>query len=384
MLKERADYVTQADHGAGVRELIDRLIEDDLVSLEPRLTRHHILLGGDENNGEVRLPPYDASVLIAGTSGSGKSTVATGLMERLADCGYQFCIIDPEGDYSTFEHAVVLGNNQQAPSADEVLQLLQKPGENVVVNLLALTLTDRPSFFLALLPRLQELRARTGRPHWLLVDETHHLLPTPWEPAPQALPLALDRMVYVTVHPDQVSPAVLSGVTTAITLGESPDKTLSSFCAAAGLDPPKRVPSTLEPGEMLAWVVADGEPPSRLRIEPSRTERRRHRRKYAEGELPPERSFFFHGRDGKLNLRAQNLVLFMQLADGVDDETWLYHLRQGDYSRWFREGIKDEVLSADAARIEALGILTPHESRERIKAAIQEHYTLPVAAPKCL
>ena len=32
-LKDRADFVTRGDHGAGVTELIDRLIADDLASL---------------------------------------------------------------------------------------------------------------------------------------------------------------------------------------------------------------------------------------------------------------------------------------------------------------------------------------------------------------
>ena len=40
-------------------------------------------------------------------------------------------------------------------------------------------------------------------------------------------------------------------------------------------------------------------------------------------------------------------MLFMQMAEGVDDATWLYHLQQGDYVRWFRDKIKDEEL-ADA------------------------------------
>jgi hypothetical protein len=43
-----------------------------------------------------------------------------------------------------------------------------------------------------------------------------------------------------------------------------------------------------------------------------------------------------------LNLRAQNLTLFLQLVDGIDDATWLHHLRRGDYSRWFRDVIRDE------------------------------------------
>jgi hypothetical protein len=31
----------------------------------------------------------------------------------------------------------------------------------------------------------------------------------------------------------------------------------------------------------------------------------------------------------------QNLKTFLQLAEGVDDETWMLDLRNGDYSAWF-------------------------------------------------
>jgi hydroxymethylpyrimidine pyrophosphatase-like HAD family hydrolase len=44
-LKERADFVTSGSHGAGVEELIDKLLADDLASLAPLLTRHQILPG---------------------------------------------------------------------------------------------------------------------------------------------------------------------------------------------------------------------------------------------------------------------------------------------------------------------------------------------------
>lgn len=106
-------------------------------------------------------------------------------------------------------------------------------------------------------------------------------------------------------------------------------------------------------------------------------ERRRHMRNYAEGELGADKCFYFRGAEAKLNLRAQNLISFTQLAEGVDDETWLYHLHQQDYSRWFQEAIKDETLAEEAARIEANPKLSAKESRDRIKAAIEQRYTLP-------
>ena len=129
------------------------------------------------------------------------------------------------------------------------------------------------------------------------------------------------------------------------------------------------------PAEALVWL--DGQAPQRLRLVPTRAEHRRHHRKYAEGELPADRNFHFRGPEGKLNLRAQNLIVFLQLADGVDDETWQHHLRRGDYSRWFAECIKDEQLAQEAAGIEADAGLTPAQSRAALRSAVERIYTLP-------
>jgi hypothetical protein len=300
-------------------------------------------------------------------------------LERLAERGYQFCVIDPEGDYEPSEDAVVLGNAQRPPAVEEVLQLLETPSGGVIINLLGLPLAERPGFFHALFPHLQELRARTGRPHWILVDETHHLLGATWEPAEMALPQALTNMMFVTVHPDFVAPAVLSAVDVCIAVGQAPAETLGQFSGALGLRPPPVHSLSVRPGEVLVWRRHSDAAPFPVRPAPSQTERRRHHRKYAEGELGPDRSFYFRGPEGKLNLRAQNLILFQQLADGVDDATWIYHLRRKDYSRWFRESIKDENLAAEAEAVETAADGSADESRAQIKAAIERHYTLPSA-----
>ncbi|MFL5410222.1 MAG: hypothetical protein ACJ79D_02520, partial [Myxococcales bacterium] len=93
----------------------------------------------------------------------------------------------------------------------------------------------------------------------------------------------------------------------------------------------------------------------------------------------PQRSFYFRGAEKKLNLRAPNLVQFGELAAGVDDETWLHHLRQGDYSKWFRTEVKDEELARDAETVERDRSLDAKQSREKIRAAIAQRYTLPAA-----
>lgn len=93
--------------------------------------------------------------------------------------------------------------------------------------------------------------------------------------------------------------------------------------------------------------------------------------------LGDNKCFYFREAESKSNLQAQNLISFVQLAQGVDDETWLYHLHQHDYSQWFKDAIKDATLAEDAAEVEAIAQLSASDSCDRIKAAIEWHYTLP-------
>jgi hypothetical protein len=145
-----------------------------------------------------------------------------------------------------------------------------------------------------------------------------------------------------------------------------------------GAQPPLTLPGTKEPGEALLWTRRPPpQAPVWFRTAPPQAEHRRHVRKYATGELGEDKSFYFRGPAGRLNLRAQNLALFVQLAEGVDDETWLHHLRLKDYSRWFRAAIKDEALASAAASVEEDSSSSPRESRSLIKAAIEQRYTLP-------
>src|SRR5262249_58659797 len=140
--------------------------------------------------------PYTGGVLVTGTSGSGKSTLTTGLLERLAAAGYQFAIIDPEGDYTELEFAVALGGPERAPLVEEALDVLRDPARNAVVNLLGVALEHRPGVFGELLPALLDLRTRTGRPHWLVIDAAHHLLPATWQPGSEAIPALMPSALY--------------------------------------------------------------------------------------------------------------------------------------------------------------------------------------------
>ena len=375
-LRDAADWVTARSNGAGTSEALLALVADDMAGHATRLTRHRITLGSRGAGEPVTMSPVGENLLIAGTSGSGKSTLAHAILEQLIDQGYQSCVIDPEGDYSSMEKMIMFGNSQRSPTVVEVMTALENPKAQVIVNLVGLPLEDRPVFFLELLPKLQERRVHTGRPHRILVDEAHHLMPKSWRATPESLE-PLQSMVFVTVHPDRLAPRALDSVDLAVALGHEPTSTFQPLAnhRARRMNAPRV--DELRPGEALLWRRAEELPPERLLMAVPRAERQRHRRKYAEGELPPERSFYFRGPNGKLNLRAQNLIMFRQLADGVDDETWLHHLRQGDYSRWMKMAIKDPFLAEIVHKVEDMPELSAHDSRQRVASAIEERYTMP-------
>jgi len=375
-LRDAADWVTTRSNGAGTSEALRALVADDMAGHAKRLTRHRITLGSRGAGEPVTMSPVGENLLIAGTSGSGKSTLAHAVLEQLIDQDYQSCVIDPEGDYSSMEKMIMFGNSQRSPTVVEVMTALENPKAQVIVNLVGLPLEDRPAFFLELLPKLQERRVHTGRPHCILVDEAHHLMPKSWRATPESLE-HLQSMVFVTVHPDRLAPRVLDSVDLAVALGHEPASTFQPLADHRARRMHAARVEELRAGEALLWRRAEELPPERLLMAVPRAERQRHRRKYAEGELPPERSFYFRGPNGKLNLRAQNLIMFRQLADGVDDETWLHHLRQGDYSRWMKLAIKDPFLAEIVHEVEDMPELSARDSRQRVATAIEERYTMP-------
>jgi hypothetical protein len=124
----------------------------------------------------------------------------------------------------------------------------------------------------------------------------------------------------------------------------------------------------------VAWHVTSKDSPFDITVIPPKGAHLRHIRKYAAGELGRDKSFYFRGPGNKSNLRAQNLEMFCQLAEGVDEDTWRHHLAAGDYSRWLRECIKDAELADEVASVEATAGADTGNSRGKIRAAIEERY----------
>jgi hypothetical protein len=252
-----------------------------------------------------------------------------------------------------------------------MLDVLSHAEQNLVLCLLGLALDDRPAYFQQLLSHLVAFRGRVSRPHWLVLDEAHHLLPATWSPPHDGVVPALETALLVTVHPEQVAPSVLPQVDLLVAVGPAADESVDAFAKALGKEQPNR-PERQE-GEALVWRLPDGNVTA-VRLEVPQGERQRHRRKYAEGTLGPDKSFYFTGPEHRLNLRAQNLAMFTQIAHGIDDDTWLHHLRRGDYSHWVRDAIKDDEMAEEVGAIERGAHMSVGETRTAVIDAINRRY----------
>lgn len=370
-VRESCDIVLSSDHGAGVAELVGRIIDED-ARLLPR-SRSGLPIGTDRGGEEIRLDPEHA-MIIAGGSGSGKSNFAILLTERMSERGFEFCIIDPEGDYADLDDAVTIGNDQSVAPVEQALRLLRRPDMNLVVGTLPLDLPERQRYFRQLLSRILELKSATGRPHWLIVDEAHHFMPKHGGPALDGLEGRLPGSVFITPDPKWLATDLLRRADAVLACGAAASGIILSFIKQAGLaqpSMPKRAPD-----EALYWSRSAADRCRAVKIGPARQSHERHRGKYAAGDVGEAHSFYFRRGAGECVGRARNLAEFVALAGKVPDDVWERHLHAGDYAAWFLDVIRDEELARIAAEV-AVRSGDPLETRREIADAIRDRYVIP-------
>jgi hydroxymethylpyrimidine pyrophosphatase-like HAD family hydrolase len=374
VVKKQVDIVTHSARGAGVCELIDQILDDDLAQLRQRPGRG-ILIGTDLAGNEVRIPVYGTRVLVTGESAGGKSQFAATILEQLTEQCYQACVVDPEGDYQQLKEPVVLGTIEKTPAAEEVVQVLEDPTKSCVVSLFGTPLAEQPPVFARILRALMEYRSRTGRPHWYLIDEAHYPLSTKWQPAEDLHLDELRSVMFITAFIGQLPETVLGGIDLFVAIGDEPVKHLAQYCELLGEPiPDVAPPSDQQEHRAIAWWRRNGNPTWFKRPAPP-SDHERHRHGSLDGDMSPEDRFYFRGPKGKLNLAAQNLRIFMQVGEGVDDKTWQHHLKNGDYARWFRDVIKDKELATLAERLRKNGKSKKvGESRKQLFDFIRKKY----------
>ena len=373
-VKDIADWTTSFPSGQGLCELVDRLIEDDLASLDYLLTRHFLPLGEKADGTRFEISPFCTNLLISGTSGSGKTTLCAAFLEKITAQKYQYCLIDPEGDYNDINGALNMGDSNQVPSIDQAVHLLAKPEENVVLCMVAVPIDDRPNYFKKLIKELISLRNRTGHPHFIILDEAHHLVPKQNTSTFYNIPDGFDNFLAITTNSDLINSDVIMRINIAMIMGESPAQTLSCLTKQSVENLGVRRNLSLENGQVLAWQKKENATSIFKSYSPVKL-LRRHKRKYATGDMGPN-SFYFKGPGCKLNLKANNLMMFIQMGDGVDDETWQYHRNKHDYSKWFRNTVKDDDLALMAEKIE-VNNASASDSKKAMFDVILDRYTLP-------
>ena len=153
--------------------------------------------------------------------------------------------------------------------------------------------------------------------------------------------------------------------------GVEAPRQIAAYGSRRGIRAPSALDAPRDAAEALAWMPLEESAPCRFVVRASEAERRQTRRRSIEAALPEAESFYFRGPEGKLNLRAQSLPLFLQMAIGVDDETWLFHLHRGDYSRWLRDGLDEPALAEQVAAVEAAGGTDAVGSRAQVRAILE-------------
>ena len=282
-LKDAADYVTTQVRGDGVLEVVQGLIDDDLTGLPPKRRRRALCLGKDSTGQEVILPSRRASLLIAGDE---RTTIdfSHAVLERLCKAGYQACVLDTHNEYVHFKSAVVFGTEDNPPAVGEVLTALEKPEVQVVVSLAAVPEEARPRFVDKLLVALGKLRAASGRPHWIVVDEAAQLLPA--RELDGSASDAAENTIYVSTDAAALSPRVLAAVDGIAACGDEAPAMIERIAAAASWPAPQ-LPGVPRDGQALLWFRKSERPVAMIDVavvkaEPSSAKPEQRREKSAE------------------------------------------------------------------------------------------------------
>ena len=326
-VKQQADWVVSGDHGDGIIELANHLLEDDLVAMNDILNRHFLMLGHTDDESQFSISPYRDGIMLTGASGGGKTTLTASFLEALIEKKYQFCLVDPEGDYTEFSNCVVIGSSEHSPQLDEVITILRDSSQNVNVCLLGIKLNDRPSFIKNLISEINKLRASKGHPHWLILDEVHHLFPTEVESSFFNIPADFKNFMMITMSPESVNKEITKHADLLIVVGDEPQLSFEKFATLKGVEKPVTSISPQPRGKAWIWDLKNGANPFVITSVKPKHILQRHKKKYATGDMK-ENSFYFTGPQSKLNLKAQNLAFFSQIAEGIDDDTWMFHLKK--------------------------------------------------------
>jgi hydroxymethylpyrimidine pyrophosphatase-like HAD family hydrolase len=360
-LRARADQVIE---GSDPRAVVDyiRSLCAELRLPPPRASRPGALLGVSGDGRPVTLALRGRNVLLAGEPGSGKSWLAGLLCEHLILEHYSVCVIDPEGDYAplaALPGVLVLGADGP-PCLQDLRGILRFPETSVVIDLSTTPLDARLEYVPALLKVVADVRRESGLPHRIVVDEAHYFLDHP--EVLRSLDMALASYMLVTYQASRLEPRVLGSADVVLVTREADPgevRALRSILGGAGSEAEWQQALGALAIDEAALLGRGSGVPQPFRIAPRLTAHTRHRRKYADVPVAPQRAFVFTRQGVPTGERAGTLrELATALASSPSDEIG-GHIRRHDFSRWIDDVFRDRTTAEVVRELEARQAVAP-------------------------
>jgi hypothetical protein len=135
---------------------------------------------------------------------------------------------------------------------EEAQLLLRAPDQNAVINLHHLSPADRRAYASALLAALADLKRKTGRPHWIVLDDSMDLLAAAGGSAWTNELNELDVM-FVSHDTRHMQP-LLPRVSAVLGVGACRPQ-FEEIAALLGVEPPEIEAGTRLALDVAAWLV---------------------------------------------------------------------------------------------------------------------------------
>jgi hypothetical protein len=240
-------------------------------------------------------------------------------------------------------HTLLVGGSGRLPEADELVRLIDQE-RSVVLDLSLHHDCDLARYLGEVHRQLRAHRARTGLPHWFVIDEAH---------LPQGLESARHEWGYclTTYRPGSVDRETIAGMGWHVQLR---DEQLG-----------EAVLMPLEPA---------GGPAVTVRIARRATAHVRHHHKYTDSDVFRERGFHFRTQAGRTGAVATNLRQFVGELERCDQDVVGHHAAGHDFSRWTRDVLADPVLAERVRAVEHAAHDDPEAARSALVDAITARY----------
>ncbi len=378
-LKARADIVLSEHDGAGVAAFLRGPVLAGRERIHPR--RWHVTLGELADHTPASIPASQLNILVTGVPQHGKSYLAGLIAEQLIRLGYSVVIFDPEGDHNglgQLRDVLLTGSGGSLPAPHDLVRIVRHHPGGVVVDMSAAPADSQPGYLRAALGELEVVRAASGLPHWLIIDEAQ--LPLGRQ-ARTLLQPAVAGYCLVTYRPEELRPEALLAVDVLIAMPGDPGGGTTDLIAAAGTMTHAAAAALITQAGPGQAVLVDRQHPGAgvvFSIGDRETPHMRHWHKYSNGSLRPDRRFYFRRDwDTLTGATAGNAGELQDELRACQDAVIVHHCQHGDFSRWVAEVLGDPPLAAAIAAAEGSvrgrSVSVP-AGRARLVAAIGARY----------